>query len=68
MAEIYSTSSISPQLSHDQAANLIRILKARQQGFLPSIADVDFLLELISGPTPPREPPQRTTPRSPRAS
>ena len=44
-----------PQLLHEQARRLIRIIQDRQKGFLPSIADVDFLLDLIAGPIPPLE-------------
>ena len=42
MATEYST-----PLTNDQLQQLLRIQRMRRAGFLPSILDVDFLLELV---------------------
>jgi len=37
----------STPLTNDQLQQLLRIQRMRRAGFLPSILDVDFLLELV---------------------
>lgn len=45
MAVEYSTNE--SRLTNEQLQQLLRIQRMRRAGFLPSILDVDFLLELV---------------------